>query len=82
MPYDPRHESEGGNRSTANKDLKAPKGKFRVVCVDTFDGGDYIKGDYKDKQKAFDAALGSSGTMAISYVYDDKGNRVYKSGSF
>lgn len=82
MPYDPRHESEGGNRTTTREDLKAPKGKFRVILVDTFDGGDCIIGDYKNKKKAFDIAEEKGGTMTIVYVYDDKGRRVKKTGSF
>lgn len=82
MPYDPRHESEGGNRTTTTKDLKAPKGKFRVIGVDTFDGGDYIAGDFKKKQDAIDLAQKSGGTMNIYYVYDDRGNQVFKAGTY
>ena len=40
MPYDPRPVSEGGNRGIDEQfSRKAPKGEFRVIGVDTFDGG-------------------------------------------
>ena len=46
MPYDPRPVSEGGNRGAGEEfQLKAPKDKFRVVSVDTFDGGDCCHGE-------------------------------------
>ena len=82
MPYDPRHISEGGNRTTTRADLKAPKGKYRVVLVDTFDGGDCILLTTKSKQKALDLANKNGGTMTIVYVYDDKGRQIHKAGTF
>ena len=84
MPYDPRHESEGGNRTTTRNDLKAPKGKYRVVLVDTFDGGDCILGHRKHLDKAIELAdeHGKGKQMTKVYVYDDKGNMVYSTGSF
>ena len=82
MPYDPRHVSEGGNRTTTRSDLKAPKGKYRVVSVDTFDGGDCILLTTKFKQKALDLARSEGGTMCIVYVYDDKGRQIDRSGTF
>ena len=82
MPYDPRHTSDGGNSSTTNKDLKAPKGKFRVIMVDTFDGGDCVEGDYKTKKEAFKVVDEKGGTMNICYVYDSKGKQLRKTGTF
>jgi hypothetical protein len=82
VPYNPEHVSKGGNRSTVNKDLKAPVGKYRVVSVDTFDGGDYVVGDYKDKKEAFKVAGEKSGTMCIAYVFNSRGEKIYKAGTF
>ena len=82
MPYDPRHVSEGGNRTTTRKSLKAPKGKYRVVLVDTFDGGDCILLTTKFKQKALNLANDKGGSMTIVYVYDDKGRQIHKAGTF
>lgn len=76
MPYNPEE-----NRTTTHDDLKAPKGKFRVIGVDTFDGGDWIVGDYRDKEEAFKNATVTQ-QMEIRYVYNDKGQRIYKQGTF
>ncbi len=82
MPYDPRHISQGGHRTTTRQDLIAPKGKYNVVLVDTFDGGDAIVLTTKSKKKALEEARRRGGTMLIAYVYDDKGNQIKKEGSF
>ncbi len=83
MPYDARPVSEGGNRGAGERfQLQAPKGKFRVVCVDTFDGGDWVNGDYDTKQEAIRTASEKGGTMLRAYVYDDKGNQVSNAGTF
>lgn len=62
--------------------LQAPKGKYRVIGVDTFEAlnADYIIGDYKDRIKAIRIAKNEGGTMNPTYVYDDEGNEV--SGGF
>lgn len=62
--------------------LKAPKGKFRVVGVDTFDGGDWVEGDFKTKDLAFDHANKRGGEMLMMHVYDDKGNHLKQAGTF
>jgi hypothetical protein len=36
----------------SQRDLKAPKGKFRVIGVDTFDGTDWIEKDCITKDEA------------------------------
>lgn len=82
MPYDPRHIDEGGNRTTTARDLKAPKGKFKVIGVDTFDGGDWVVGIFSDKNKAIEKANSQGGIMSITYIYDDNGNQVYKAGTY
>jgi hypothetical protein len=83
MPYDPRPVSEGGNRGIDELfSRKAPKGKFRVVGVDTFDGGDWIQGDYPTKAKAIEVANDKGGTMTMMYVYDTKGRYIHSAGTF
>ena len=64
------------------KDLKAPKGKFRVVCVDTFDGTDWIGGDYKTKTEALAAAQAKGGDMLMVHVYDYQGHHIGEAGRF
>ncbi|HEY4755754.1 MAG TPA: hypothetical protein VIH28_06855 [Ignavibacteriaceae bacterium] len=64
------------------KDFKAPKGKFRVVGVDTFDGSDWIEGDFKTKEEAFKEANTKGGSMLKTHVYDDSGNHLHDAGSF
>jgi hypothetical protein len=62
--------------------LKAPKGKFRVVGVDTFDGTDWVDGDYDTKEDAFEAAKKAGGTMLKTHVYDDTGKHIFEAGTF
>lgn len=83
MPYDPRPVSEGGNRGIDEQfGRAAPKGKFRVICVDTFDGGDWVHGDFATKEAAITAARSKGGEMLRSYVYDDSGAHVTSAGTF
>jgi hypothetical protein len=63
-------------------ELKAPKGKFRVVGVDTFDGTDWVIDDFDKKEVAIKVADGKGGTMLKTHVYDDKGNNVHSAGTF
>ncbi len=66
------------------KKRKAPKGKFRVLGVDKFDGEDWIEGNYKTLDKALRIArdktddarryASDSSIATVYYVYDDKGN--------
>lgn len=62
--------------------LKAPIGKYRVVGVDTFDGTDWIIGDYLSRSTAIRIAKQSGGTMLKTHVYDDKGKHLYDAGIF
>lgn len=66
----------------SRKDFKAPKGKFRVVGVDTFDNSDWISGDFDTKEKAIEHAREKGGVMLKTHVYDDNGNHIYEAGSF
>ena len=73
------------------RDLKAPKGKFRIVLLDKFEPsgeGFYPFGDYDAldealkiaRQKGKEAEPDSSdpNIATVYYVFDDKG--VYKGG--
>ena len=83
MPYDPRPVSEGGNMGIGEEFTRAaPKGKFRVVGVDTFDGGDWVQGDFNTKKKALEVAAAKGGQMTMMYIYDDKGKCVDSAGSY
>jgi len=90
MPYDPRPISEGGNRGMDQEGPggfkgTAPEGKFRIVGVDTFDGGDWIYKDVDslDEAKEFVAEKEKEHPqMLMIHVYDDKGKHVHKGGSF
>jgi hypothetical protein len=83
MPYDPRPESEGGNRGIDERfSRSAPVGKFRVIGVDTFDGGDWVDGDFDSREVALAHAKARGGEMLKMHVYDDKGNHVGSAGSF
>ena len=83
MPYDPRPLSEGGNRGVDEAfSRNAPKGKFRVIGVDTFDGTDWVEGDYDTLEFAQKVAQAQGGSMCMMHVYDDRGKHVDKAGTF
>lgn len=58
-------------------DYKAPKGKFRVIGVDTFNGGDWIEGDFDTKEQAVECADKKGGAFLKIHVYDDNGHNIY-----
>lgn len=62
--------------------LKAPKGKFRVVGVDTFSNEDWLVGDFDSLSMAMEVADKKGGTMTKMHVYDDKGNHLHEAGTF
>lgn len=62
--------------------LKAPEGKFRVVGVDTFDGSDWVEGDYDTREKALEVVRRKGGTMLKMHAYDDRGKHIGEAGSF
>lgn len=83
MPYDPRPESEGGNRGIDERfSRNAPAGKFRVVGVDTFDGGDWLEGDFDSLTEAVEHANKRGGQMTKMYVYDENGRYMHSAGTF
>lgn len=83
MPYDPRPISEGGNRGIDEAfGRAAPKGKFRVIGVDTFDGGDWVQGDFATRDEALACARSKGGEMTRMYVYDDMGRHLGNAGTF
>ena len=83
MPYDPRSVSQGGNRGIDERfSRSAPAGKYRVICVDTFDGGDWVHGDFETRDAAISAARSKGGEMLRAYVYDDSGRHVDNAGTF
>jgi hypothetical protein len=83
MPYDDRPVSEGGNRGIDELfSRKAPKGKFRVIGVDTFDGGDWKEGDFKSKKAAIERSQQKGCSMTKMYVYDDQGRCISNAGTF
>jgi hypothetical protein len=62
----------------------APAGKYRVVGVDTFDGTDWVEGDFDSKEAATAHAdeRTDGKEMLKMHVYDDKGRHVYDAGTF
>ncbi len=85
MPYDARRISKGGNRGIDEMfSRSAPKGKFRLIGVDTFDGGDWVVGDYKSLSTAREIANSETvGKQMIKmYIYDDTGKCHPSGGSF
>lgn len=83
MPYDPRPVSEGGNRGIDERfSRNAPKGKYRVIGVDTFDGGDWVQGDFATEAEALKCAREHGGQMTKMHVYDDTGTHIGEAGKF
>ena len=78
MPYDPRPVSEGGNRGIDEQFSRcAPKGKFRVVGADTFDGDDWVQGDFDTLEEAKECADKKGCQMTKMYFYNDKGQSFF-----
>lgn len=83
MPYNPRPISEGGNRGIDDRfSRKASKGKFRVVGVDTFDGGDWVDGDFESLEAANAriAAKTAGAEMLMMHVYKGRGRWKHPPG--
>ena len=77
MPYDPRPVSEGGNRGIDEEFNREPqKGGYRVIGVDTFDGGDWVQGDFETKEEALKVAKEKGGSMTKMYVYNQDGKCI------
>jgi len=69
-------------KSPRGTQLQAPIGKYRVIGVDTFDGGDWIEGDFDTAAEAYERAREKGGTMLKTHVYDDTGQHLYEAGTF
>ncbi len=83
MPYNPGPVSQGGNRGIDELfSRNAPTGKFRVVGVDTFDGGDWVAGDFDTREEAITYADKKGAVMLVMHVYDDKGEHIHQAGTF
>lgn len=83
MPYDPRPVSEGGNKGIDERfSRQAPAGKFRVIGVDTFDGGDWVQGDRDTLKEARKLAKKEGGNMTKMHIYNDKGEHKGEAGTF
>jgi uncharacterized membrane protein YkoI len=93
MPYDPRPISEGGNRGIDQEgpggfSRKPPEGQpFRIVGVDTFDGGDWVYSESEniktlEEAKEFADKKTKGQQMLKVYVYDHTGKCVYSGGTF
>jgi len=85
VPYDPRLVSEGGNCGIDDVfSRNAEKGKFRVVGVDTFDGGDWVEGEFYTLEEARKhiAEKTKGQQMLKMYIYDSNGNPLGSAGSF
>ena len=63
-------------------ELQAPTGKYRTVGVDTFDGTDWVIGDYNTMGQAISAANSKGGAMLKTHVYDDVGQHIHSAGTF
>lgn len=63
-------------------ELKAPEGKFRVVGVDTFDGTDWVEGDFNSQSEACLHAMRCGGEMLKMHVYDDAGRHIAEQGKY
>lgn len=60
----------------------APKGKFRVVGVDTFSHEDWLEGDFDTADAALAHAKRHGGVMNKMHVYNDVGKHIGYAGTF
>ena len=77
-------ESREDNDRLSFEERKAPAGKFRVIGVDTFDGTDWVCGDYPTNEEAvaFADEKGRGAKMLKLHVFDDQGTHMHEAGSF
>lgn len=77
---------DNDTRKAFAKECKAPKGKFRILCIDMFDYQYYIYDDYETKHEAMLIAeeMNRQETQkeadnkipSVYSVYDDKGDKI------
>lgn len=85
MVYDDRPASEGGNKNIDEGFSRcAPEGKFRVIGVDTFDGGDWVDKDCDTLGEAQTHVREKTAgkEMLIMHIYDDQGVHQDQGGTF
>ena len=77
------NQSDKDAKDGGRRHLTAPKGKFRVIGVDTFEGprADYLIDDFKKLKDAIESARSHAGNMNPCYVYDDEGLGMWSGGS-
>lgn len=70
--------------ATSREERTAPVGKFRVIGVDTFDGDDWIEGDFEslDKARAHVKERTKGKQMLKMHIYNDQGKHAGKAGVF
>jgi len=80
LAYIEQHKKDGWD---GRERLKAPKGRYRVVGVDTFEGprDDFLMGDFDVLEDAKEEARYNGGEMNVTYVFDDEGNTLARFGS-
>mgnify|MGYP001559318669 CR=1 FL=1 len=63
---------------------KAPNGKFRVIGVDTYDGENWVEGDFDTLEQATKHAYEHTKdkNMLKMHVYDDTGHHRYEAGRY
>lgn len=61
---------------------KAPKGMFRLIGYDSFEGAPYSIGDCDTLEEAAEIATEKGGTMNLVYIHDDTGVIVDRKGSY
>jgi hypothetical protein len=66
----------------SNLELKAPEGKFRLVQVDTFDGEEWIYGDFDTELEGRYACAKAGGNMLRAYLYNDRGQCIDWAGIY
>lgn len=62
-------------------ELKAPKGKFRVIGVDTFSHEDWVYGDYDTLAEALEVVSDKGGVMNKTHCYNDQGAHLGQGGT-
>ncbi len=72
------------NNLGANQKInhRAAVGKFQVVAVDTFDDTEWVEGDFDNLAEAKKIADELGGPLVKTYVYNDRGDRVYDAGMY
>jgi hypothetical protein len=63
-------------KNPKSAELKAPKGKFRVVYRTTKNGQYYLWCDFETRSFATDLSNRRNEDQSSYYVFDDKGKRI------